>query len=87
MIKCNNYIFSTNGEKHNLPNKRALAQILRNPYRDIKEQYNIYFPYDTHVLNDIFRVDGEEVYIKWNFDVLKSDRKILILNKFLCDDT
>lgn len=81
LVKCNNYIFSTNGEKHNLPNKSVLAQILRNRHRDIKEQYNIYFPYNTDILNDIFRIDGEEVYDKWNFKTYLSDNKMFILMK------
>ena len=81
LIKCNNYIFSTNGEKHNLPNKSVLAQILRNQHRDIKEQYNIYFPYNTDVLSDIFRIDGEDVYDKWNFKTHLSDNKMFILMK------
>lgn len=79
LIKCNNYIFSTNGEKHNLPNKSVLAQILRNSHRNIKEQYNIYFPYNTDALNAIFRIDGEEVYTQWNFKLHLSDNKILRL--------
>lgn len=79
LIKCNNYIFSTNGEKHNLPNKSVFAQILRNRHRDIKEQYNIYFPYNTDILNDIFHIDGEEVYNKWNFKTHLSDNKMFIL--------
>ncbi len=81
LIKCNNYIFSTNGEKHNLPNKSVLAQILRNTHRNIKEQYNIYFPYNTDILNDIFRIDGEEVYNQWNFKVHLSNNKMFILIK------
>ena len=81
LIKCNNYIFSTNGEKHNLPNKSVLAQILKNPHRDIKEQYNMYFPYNTDVLNDIFRIDGEEIYNQWNFKAHLSDNKMFVLMK------
>lgn len=79
LIKCNNYIFSTNGEKHNLPNKSVLAQILRNRHRDIKERYNIYFPYRTDILSDIFHIDGEEVYNQWNFKVHLSGNKMLKL--------
>ncbi|MBK5722491.1 MBL fold metallo-hydrolase [Dysgonomonas sp. Marseille-P4677] len=81
LIKCNNYIFSTNGEKHNLPNKSVFAQILKNPHRDIKEQYSIYFLYNTDILNDIFRIDGEEVYDKWDFKTHLSDNKMFILMK------
>lgn len=81
LIKCNNYIFSTNGEKHNLPNKSVLAQILMNPHRDTKEQYNIYFPYNTDILSNIFHIDGEEVYDKWNFKTHLSDNKMFILMK------
>ncbi|TWP28892.1 MBL fold metallo-hydrolase [Apibacter muscae] len=81
LIRCNNYIFSTNGEKHNLPNKSVLAQILRNSHRNSKELYNIYSPYDTDILCDIFLIDGEEVYTKWNFEIHLCNNKVLILDK------
>ncbi len=79
LIRCNNYIFSTNGEKHNLPNKSVLAKILRNQNRDLNEQYNIYFPYDTVILHDILENEDINTYNRGNFEIHFSATKVLQL--------
>jgi hypothetical protein len=49
-IICYNYIISTNGSKHFLPNKRALLKILKFLKRD-KEQVNFMFNYEEALYN------------------------------------
>lgn len=68
LVRCSNYIMSVNGEnKHYLPNKECFARILRNPNRPKGLAYNFYFTYDNSILRSIFKVDGDEVYKKYNF--------------------
>lgn len=63
-IVCSNYLFSVDGEnKHYLPNKEAIARILRNKNRNIiKQPYSFYFTYDNPTLRRIFAVDGDRVF-------------------------
>lgn len=68
LIESENYMISSNGEnKHKLPNKEALARILRNSKRDIKMKYNLYYTYDNETLRNIFKIDGENVFKDHNF--------------------
>lgn len=70
LITCSNYLFSVNGEnKHNLPEKRCLSQILRSKNRNKDSYYNFSFTYDNDLLRNIFKVDGTEVYNELNFNV------------------
>lgn len=70
MIECSNYLLSVNGENiHNLPAKESLARIILNRNRDLKKKYSFHFTYDNSTLRDIFRIDGEGVFSKWNFEV------------------
>lgn len=50
LIDCKKYIVSTNGSKHGLPNKEALARIIDN-----KQSVEFYFNYDIY--NEIFSED------------------------------
>lgn len=43
IIECENYIISTNGSKHGLPNKEALARIIDN-----KKSVKLHFNYDIY---------------------------------------
>ncbi|ELY2017443.1 MBL fold metallo-hydrolase [Flavobacterium psychrophilum] len=78
LIKCNNYLFSVNGEnKHNLPFKECIARILRNKNRNMDSTYNLYFTYDNETLRSIFKVDGEDVSKELNFYLNFSNTKYL----------
>lgn len=71
IIECSNYLLSVNGEnKHYLPTKEAIARIIRNKNRDIKNKYFFYFTYDNSILRSIFRIDGEDIFERYNFEVL-----------------
>lgn len=68
LIKCNNYLFSVNGEnKHNLPFKECIARILRNKNRNMDSTYNLYFTYDNETLRSIFKIDDEDIFREFNF--------------------
>lgn len=78
LIKCNNYLFSVNGEnKHNLPFKECIARILRNKNRNMDSTYNLYFTYDNETLKSIFKVEGEDVFKELNFSLNFSNTKYL----------
>lgn len=81
LIKCNNYLFSVNGEnKYNLPEKKCLARILRNKNRSKESVYNFYFTYDNEVLRSIFTVDGAKIYneLKFTVDYLKNSKYLKV---------
>jgi beta-lactamase superfamily II metal-dependent hydrolase len=69
LIKCNNYLFSSNGEnKHNLPNKECIAKILRNKNRNMNIIYKLYFTYDNETLRSIFKNDSHDELKELNFN-------------------
>jgi beta-lactamase superfamily II metal-dependent hydrolase len=80
-IRCSNYLFSVDGENlHYLPNKEAIARILRNKSRNIFNQpYSFYFTYDNPTLRRIFAVDGDRVFTTLNFQVRYSRAKWITL--------
>ena len=59
LIKCNNYLISTNGKRHGLPDKEAMARIIAAN----KKRTYIYFNYD--IAGDIFM---PEDYRNFNFE-------------------
>lgn len=68
MIRCENYLISSNGENRNcLPTKECIARILRNKQRLPDSHYNIYFTYENELLRSIFKVDGEDIFKEFNF--------------------
>lgn len=70
-ISCYNYIVSTNGNKHFLPNKRALLKILTFLKRD-KEQINFMFNYEEALDNlEITEKDKKN----YNFRVTTNNQK------------
>lgn len=78
LIECNNYLFSVNGEnKHNLPSKECIARILRNKGRNNNLKYNLYFTYDNETLRSIFKMENDNIYSQYNFDVIYSNDKYL----------
>ncbi|WP_338358589.1 MBL fold metallo-hydrolase [Yeosuana marina] len=75
-IDCPNYLISSNGEnKYYLPTKESLARIILNNNRDYNLKYTIYFTYDNSILRKIFDVDGEDVFKKWNFEIVFNNEK------------
>ena len=54
MIKCSNYIFSTNGGKGSTyhPDRETLAKILCHPGRSENERINFYFNYSLNEIQD-----------------------------------
>ncbi len=80
-IECSNYIFSVNGEnRHNLPSKECIAQILKVPNRDISVKYFFYFTYYNEILKSIFSSESAEIFVKYNFDTHFCDEKVLNFN-------
>ena len=78
MIKCQNYLISANGDnRHCLPTKECIANILRNKRREMALHYNIYFTYDNFKLRNIFEVDGKEVFSQLNFSAHYSSNLFL----------
>jgi hypothetical protein len=68
LIRCEKYLFSANGENNNnLPAKECLACILRNNNRPLGSFYEFLFTYDNSTLRELFKVDGKNVYTRWNF--------------------
>ncbi|CAM4415659.1 hypothetical protein SAMN06265348_11938 [Pedobacter westerhofensis] len=80
-IRCANYLFSVDGENlRYLPNKEAIARILRNKNRIIHNQpYSFYFTHDNPTLRRIFAVDGDTVLTTLNFKVRYSRAKWISL--------
>lgn len=76
IINCENYLISSNGEnKHCLPTKECLARIIRNSNRPKNLTYNFCFTYDDYILRSIFKIDGEDIFRKWNFKTNYIDDK------------
>jgi len=77
LIDCNNFLVSANGENNaKLPTKEALTRILRNQYRNTDLKYHFYFTYDNNTLKSIFNTDGEDIYVKYNFENIYLSNKI-----------
>lgn len=58
-LKCKNFVISTNGKKHFLPNKKALLKILKFLPRDKNEPINFMFNYQEALLN--LKIHSEEL--------------------------
>lgn len=81
LIECNNYLFSVNGEnKHNLPSKECVARILRNKERSKKTKYKLYFTYDNETLKSIFKIEKDDIFKKYNFEIIYGTDKCLTFN-------
>jgi hypothetical protein len=67
-----------NGEnKHNLPSKECIARILRNKQRSKKSKYNFYFTYDNETLRSIFKMENDNIFEEYNFEVIYGTDKYL----------
>lgn len=68
IIRCNNYIISTNGEKFKHPDRSSIAHILCHPNRRMDETVHIYLDYPMEAIVEKrecpFLNDGE--LEKWN---------------------
>lgn len=64
MVRCQNYILSTNGKKSNLPNKCTIAKILLHSKRDTSQMINLFFNY-SEVIQSLNFSTGE--YHEHNF--------------------
>lgn len=70
LIDCTNYLISANGvNNHCLPTKECIARILRASNRSKDSHYKLYFTYDNAVIREIFKIDGEDIFKKYNFSV------------------
>ncbi|MEO4004306.1 MBL fold metallo-hydrolase [Flavobacterium sp. CAU 1735] len=70
-IKCHNYIISTNGNKHFLPNKRSLLKLLKFLNRD-KEKVNFIFNYEE-TLDKLEITEQEKKH--YNFSIIPNNQK------------
>jgi beta-lactamase superfamily II metal-dependent hydrolase len=59
MIDCKNYIISTDGSKHQLPNKKALSKILLS---QTINNINFIFNYDNHITRNIFTLEEQNQF-------------------------
>ena len=69
LVKCNNYIISTNGDKFGHPDREVFAHILCHPKRNMKEKVHLYFNSDIPSLlkkSGKFLLGGEMQ--KYNFE-------------------
>ncbi|MEM6343567.1 MAG: MBL fold metallo-hydrolase [Bacteroidota bacterium] len=64
LIDCQNYIISTDGSRHGLPNKEALARVVLDPSRDRGERLFFLFNHNNAHLKSIF---PESEQIRYNF--------------------
>ncbi len=81
IIKCHNYIISTNGGKGmaNHPDRTALAHILCHPKRDRSEKVHLYFNYSIPIVEKngaaFLKPDEPELY---NFEIHENVNEICI---------
>jgi beta-lactamase superfamily II metal-dependent hydrolase len=59
MIDCKNYIISTDGSKHQLPNKKTLSKIL---LRQTINSINFIFNYDNQITRNIFTLEEQNQF-------------------------
>ncbi|MBN8857079.1 MAG: MBL fold metallo-hydrolase [Sphingobacteriales bacterium] len=70
ITKTLNYVISGNAvNTHNLPNKETIARILINGTRRKGECFNFYFTHRNNTLENMFSVDGESVFERYNFKI------------------
>lgn len=72
IIKCNNYLISTNGGKNrsNHPDRKAIAHILCHPQRNIEETIHLYFNYKIELIEaNGAKFINEGECEKWNIEI------------------
>jgi beta-lactamase superfamily II metal-dependent hydrolase len=65
MIRCNKFIVSTDGSRHGLPHKEALARVVLDPERDRGQKLEFIFNHDNEFLRNIFPSTD---MIRYNFE-------------------
>jgi hypothetical protein len=73
---CESYVISTDGSKHNLPNKKTLASIAKSRK---KSGTNFYFNYRNKVFENIFTI-AERLEYNLNIIFPNDDMNYLELN-------
>lgn len=65
-----NYVISGNAiNTHNLPNKETIARILIHGNRRNDQMFNFHFTHRNDILENMFSVDGEDVFERYNFKI------------------
>ncbi|RZK27178.1 MAG: MBL fold metallo-hydrolase [Flavobacterium sp.] len=65
-----NYVISGNAiNTYNLPNKETIARILIHGNRRKDQCFNFYFTHRNDTLENMFSVDGEDVFVRYNFKI------------------
>jgi beta-lactamase superfamily II metal-dependent hydrolase len=79
MIQCNNYLISVNGDnRHGLPNKAAICNILHSRAQPKMQHYKFYFTHDDRILRSIFSIDGDDVFDRLNFSIYYPDNPLWV---------
>lgn len=66
-IVADNYLISTNGEKHNHPSREVIAKILKSN----EQKKTLYFNYPVDILNDI---EKDKLKEKYNYSLVVGNR-------------
>ncbi|MCF3109555.1 MBL fold metallo-hydrolase [Niabella sp. CC-SYL272] len=70
IIKCSNYLISANAiNRYNLPHKESIARILLHSARNKSTHYRFYFTTRNKILEEMFLVDGSEIFNRLNFSL------------------
>lgn len=70
ITKSNHYIICGNGmNTHNLPNKETIARILIKGNRNKEDCFHFYFTHWNKLLEDMFSIDGEDIFQRYNFKI------------------
>jgi len=68
LIRTTKFIISANATNtHNLPNKETIVRILLNSIRDEETYFDFYFTHKNNELENMFLVDGPDIYSRWRF--------------------
>ncbi|MDX2248261.1 MAG: hypothetical protein SF052_15875 [Bacteroidia bacterium] len=67
LVDASYYLVSTDGSRHGLPNKEAMARIILHPKRDREKEMVFVFNHDNEVLRNIFTETEKQQY---NFSCL-----------------
>lgn len=70
LVDCQQYIISTDGSRHGLPNKEAMARIILHPDRKKEELISFIFNFDNDTLRSVFTI---EETLEHNFECVFPD--------------
>ncbi|MFK7922527.1 MAG: ComEC/Rec2 family competence protein [Bacteroidia bacterium] len=60
LVDCQQYIISTDGSRHGLPNKEAMARIILHPDRKKEQSISFIFNFDNDTLRSVFTTEEME---------------------------